>query len=69
MKSKSFMEEIEEYCELLLECAKNDEVSNELIDKKKRIIELYKKEQKTARFKQRALRFSNIYFCCTSIIA
>lgn len=48
MKSKSFMEEIEEYCELLLECAKNDEVSNELIDKKKRIIELYKKEQKNS---------------------
>jgi len=49
MKSKSFMEEAEEYCDLLIECAKNDEVSNEqmdeLIDKKKRIIELYKKEQ------------------------
>ena len=44
MKSKSFMEEVEEYCDLLIECAKNDEVSNELIDKKKRIIELFKKE-------------------------
>ena len=43
------MEEVEEYCDLLIECAKNDEVSdelmNELIDKKKRIIVLYKKEQ------------------------
>lgn len=45
MKNKSFREEVEEYCELLLECAKNDEFSNELIDKKKRIIELYKKEE------------------------
>lgn len=49
MKNKSFMEEVEEYCDLLIECAKNDEVSdelmNELIDKKKRIIVLYKKEQ------------------------
>lgn len=44
MKNKSFREEVEEYCDLLIECAKNDEVSNELIDKKKRIIELFKKE-------------------------
>lgn len=50
MKSKSFMEEVEEYCELLLECSKQDELSDELakelIDRKNRIIELYKKEQK-----------------------
>ena len=45
MKNKSFREEVEEYCDLLIECAKNDEVSNELIDKKKRIIELFKKEE------------------------
>ena len=44
MKNKSFREEVEEYCDLLIECAKHDEVSNELIDKKKRIIELFKKE-------------------------
>ena len=44
MKNKSFREDVEEYCDLLIECAKNDEVSNELIDKKKRIIELFKKE-------------------------
>lgn len=48
MKSKSFMEEVEEYCELLLECSKQDELSDELakelIDRKNRIIELYKKE-------------------------
>ena len=45
LKNKSFREEVEEYCDLLIECAKNDEVSNELIDKKKRIIELFKKEE------------------------
>lgn len=52
MKSKSFMEEVEEYCELLLECSKQDELSDELakelIDRKNRIIELYKKEQKNS---------------------
>lgn len=49
MKSKSFMEEVEEYCELLLKCAKNDELSDELsdelIDRKNRIAKLYKKEK------------------------
>lgn len=39
------MKEVEEYCELLIECSKNDEVSNELIDKLNRISKLYKKEQ------------------------
>ena len=52
MKSKSFMEEVEEYRELLLECSKQDELSDELakelIDRKNRIIELYKKEQKNS---------------------
>lgn len=55
MKSKSFMEEVEEYCELLLECSKQDELSDELakelIDKKNRIAKLYKNEQKIAHFK------------------
>ena len=55
MKSKSFMEEVEEYCELLLECSKQDELSDELakelIDKKNRIAKLYKNEQKITRFK------------------
>lgn len=50
MKSKSFMEEVEEYCELLLECSKQDELSDELsrelIDKINRIAKLYKNEQK-----------------------
>jgi len=50
MKSKSFMEEVEEYCELLLECSKQDELSDELakelIDSKNRIAKLYKNEQK-----------------------
>jgi hypothetical protein len=49
MKSKSFMEELEEYCELLLECAKSDELSDEfakeLIDRKNRIAKLYKKNK------------------------
>ena len=44
------MEELEEYCELLLECAKSDELSDEfakeLIDRKNRIAKLYKNEQK-----------------------
>ena len=52
MKSKSFMEEVEEYCELLHECSKqdalSDELAKELIDRKNRIIELYKKEQKNS---------------------
>lgn len=50
MKSKSFMEELEEYCELLLECARSDELSDEfakeLIDRKIRIAKLYKKNKK-----------------------
>lgn len=50
MKSKSFLEEVEEYCELLLECSKQDELSDELtkelIDRKNRIAKLYKNEQK-----------------------
>lgn len=50
MKSKSFMEEVEEYCELLLEYSKQDELSDELakelIDRKNRIAKLYKNEQK-----------------------
>lgn len=46
MKSKSFMEEVEEYCELLLECSKQDELAKELIDRKNRIAKLYKNEQK-----------------------
>ena len=37
MKNKSFREEVEEYCDLLID--------NELNDKKKRIIELFKKEE------------------------
>ena len=49
MESKDFMEEVEEYCELLIECAKNDELSDELtkelIYRKNRIAKLYKKEQ------------------------
>lgn len=45
MESKDFMEEVEEYCELLIECAKNDELANELIYRKNRIAKLYKKEQ------------------------
>lgn len=49
------MEEVEEYCELLLECSKQDELSDELakelIDKKNRIAKLYKNEQKITRFK------------------
>lgn len=52
MKSKSFMEEVEEYCELLLECSKQDELSDELakelIDRKNRIAKLYKNEQKNS---------------------
>ena len=55
MKSKSFMEEVEEYCELLLECSKQDELSDELakelIDRKNRIAKLYKNKQKITRFK------------------
>lgn len=43
------MEEVEEYCELLLKCVKNDELSDELakelIDRKNRIAKLYKKEK------------------------
>lgn len=50
MKNKSFMEEVEEYCELLLKCVKNDELSDELakelINRKNRIAKLYKKEQR-----------------------
>lgn len=50
MKNEIFMKEVEEYCDLLIECSKNDDVSNEmmdkLIDKKKRVIELYKKRAK-----------------------
>lgn len=45
MKSKGFMEEVEEYCELLLKCAKNDKPSKELTEKYNRILKLYKKEQ------------------------
>ena len=49
MESKDFMEEVVEYCELLIECAKNDELSDELakelIYRKNRIAKLYKKEQ------------------------
>ena len=49
MKNKSFMKEVEEYCDLLLKCAKNnelsDELAKELIDRKNRIAKLYKKEQ------------------------
>jgi len=44
------MKEVEEYCDLLIECSKNDDVSNEMVeklfDKKKRVIELYKKSTK-----------------------
>lgn len=44
------MKEVEEYCELLLECSKQDELSDELakelIDRKNRIAKLYKNEQK-----------------------
>ena len=43
MKSKSFMEEVEEYCELLLKCAKNNKPSKELTEKYNRILKLYKK--------------------------
>ena len=68
MKNEIFMKEVEEYCDLLIECSKNDDVSNEtmykFIDKKKRVIELYKKRaKKNSPLKKRALRI------CTFIIA
>mgnify|MGYP000973638595 FL=1 len=55
MKSKSFMEEVEEYCELLLECSKQDELSDELakelIDKKIELQSFIKMNKKITRFK------------------
>lgn len=49
IENKDFMEEVEEYCELLLKCVNNDELSDELakelIDRKNRIAKLYKKEK------------------------
>ena len=59
MKSKSFMEEVEEYCELLLECSKQDELSDELakelIDKKIELQNFIKMNKKKARFKKSEL--------------
>ena len=59
MKSKSFMEEVEEYCELLLECSKQDELSDELakelIDKKIELQNFIKMNKKIARFKKSEL--------------
>lgn len=55
MKSKSFMEEVEEYCELLLECSKQDELSDELakelIEKKIELQSFIKMNKKITRFK------------------
>lgn len=49
------MEEVEEYCELLLECSKQDELSDELakelIDKKIELQSFIKMNKKITRFK------------------
>lgn len=52
IENKDFMEEVDEFCELLLKCAKNDEPSKELTDKYNRILKLYKKEREKVSYVQ-----------------
>lgn len=52
IENKDFMEEVDEFCELLLKWKKNDEPSKELTDKYNRILKLYKKEREKVSYVQ-----------------
>lgn len=52
IENKDFMEEVDEFCELLLKWEKNDEPSKELTDKYNRILKLYKKEREKVSYVQ-----------------